>query len=203
MPVKLNKVLKDLNVGLQTVVDFLHGKGCEIDNNPNVRIQDDQYALLVKEFGKNLSEAERRRLLEKTAPKASVKEALPKGKEKEEKPKKTPEVIKTEVPDEIKPKFVTKGKIDLAGVGKPKKGYEADKKRGEKGKKRVFCYSCRRSRRGEQDRKSTATGIDTSSGVESHTTARTACRSARGADVGTSCRRRICGKQKGRAGRND
>ena len=110
MPVKLNKVLKDLNVGLQTVVDFLHGKGCEIDNNPNVRIQDDQYALLVKEFGKNLSEAERRRLLEKTAPKASVKEALPKGKEKEEKPKKTPEVIKTEVPEEIKPKFVTKDK---------------------------------------------------------------------------------------------
>ena len=85
MPVKLNKVLKDLNVGLQTVVDFLHGKGCEIDNNPNVRIQDDQYALLVKEFGKNLSEAERRRLLEKTAPKASVKEALPRKGRKTEK----------------------------------------------------------------------------------------------------------------------
>ena len=26
MPVKLNKVLKDLNVGLQTVVDYLRGK---------------------------------------------------------------------------------------------------------------------------------------------------------------------------------
>ena len=140
MPVKLNKVLKDLNVGLQTVVDFLHGKGCEIDNNPNVRIQDDQYALLVKEFGKNLSEAERRRLLEKTAPKASVKEALPKGKEKEEKPKKTPEVIKTEVPDEIKPKFVTKGKIDLAGVGKPKKeGTKRTKKEAKKEKNVSFA----------------------------------------------------------------
>ena len=140
MPVKLNKVLKDLNVGLQTVVDFLHGKGCEIDNNPNVRIQDDQYALLVKEFGKNLSEAERRRLLEKTAPKATVKEALPKGKEKEEKPKKTPEVIKTEVPDEIKPKFVTKGKIDLAGVGKPKKeGTKRTKKEAKKEKNVSFA----------------------------------------------------------------
>lgn len=122
MPVKLNKVLKDLNVGLQTVVDFLHAKGHEIDSNPNVRIQDDQYALLVKEFGKNLSEAERRRLLEKAAPKAPVvKESPEKGKEKEEKPKKEPEVMKTEIPDDIKPKFVTKGKIDLAGVGEPKK----------------------------------------------------------------------------------
>lgn len=123
MPVKLNKVLKDLNVGLQTVVDFLHAKGCEIESNPNVRIQDDQYALLVKEFGKNLSEAERRRLLEKAAPKAPiVKESSQKEKEKkEEKPKKEPEVIKTEIPDEIKPKFVTKGKIDLSGIGEPKK----------------------------------------------------------------------------------
>ena len=123
MPVKLNKVLKDLHVGLQTVVDFLHAKGCEIESNPNVRIQDDQYALLVKEFGKNLSEAERRRLLEKAAPKAPVvKESSQKEKEKkEEKPKKEPEVIKTEIPDEIKPKFVTKGKIDLSGIGEPKK----------------------------------------------------------------------------------
>ena len=123
MPVKLNKVLKDLNVGLQTVVDFLHAKGYEIESNPNVRIENDQYALLVREFGKNLSEAERRRLLEKTAPKAPVvKESFPKEKEKkEEKPKKEPEVIKTEIPDEIKPKFVTKGKIDLSGIGEPKK----------------------------------------------------------------------------------
>ena len=134
MPVKLNKVLKDLNVGLQTVVDFLHAKGCEIESNPNVRIQDDQYALLVKEFGKNLSEAERRRLLEKAAPKAPiVKESSQKEKEKkEEKPKKEPEVIKTEIPDEIKPKFVTKGKIDLSGIGELKKEDTKQTKKKEK-----------------------------------------------------------------------
>ena len=38
MPVKLNKVLKDLNVGLQTVVDYLRGKRFEVESNPNVRI---------------------------------------------------------------------------------------------------------------------------------------------------------------------
>ena len=114
MPVKLNKVLKDLNVGLQTVVDFLHGKHFEVESNPNVRIPDEQYAMLVKEFGKNLSEAERSRLLEKATSKETPVKKEPQPEPQQEKaPKPAPEVIKTEIPDDILPKFVTKGKIDL------------------------------------------------------------------------------------------
>ncbi|PNE27433.1 translation initiation factor IF-2 [Tannerella sp. oral taxon 808] len=114
MPVKLNKVLKDLNVGLQTVVDYLRGKRFEVESNPNVRIPDEQYAVLVKEFGKNLSENERNHLLEKTAPKEPPVKKEPKQEPpQEQEPKKEPEVIPTEVPDDILPKFVTKGKIDL------------------------------------------------------------------------------------------
>ena len=114
MPVKLNKVLKDLNVGLQTVVDYLRGKRFEVESNPNVRIPDEQYTLLVKEFGKNLPESERSRLLEKAAPTETHVKPEPKPEPVAQEPTKTePDVIKTEIPDDILPKFVTKGKIDL------------------------------------------------------------------------------------------
>ena len=56
MGVRLNKVLSELNIGLQTAVDFLkaHQELGEIrdDANPNTKIGDRQYVALVKEFGK-------------------------------------------------------------------------------------------------------------------------------------------------------
>ena len=56
MPIKLIQVQRKLNVGINTVVDFLHKKGFAVEDNPNTRISDEQYALLVKEFGKDLPE---------------------------------------------------------------------------------------------------------------------------------------------------
>ena len=50
MSVRLNKVVRDLNVGIDTVVGFLQKKGIEVDSNPNAKISDEQYDLLVKEF---------------------------------------------------------------------------------------------------------------------------------------------------------
>ena len=49
MSVRLNKVVRDLNVGIDTVVNFLQKKGIEIDSNPNAKINDEQYEMLVKE----------------------------------------------------------------------------------------------------------------------------------------------------------
>ena len=34
MTIRLNKVTRDLNVGIQTAVDFLQKKGCSIESNP-------------------------------------------------------------------------------------------------------------------------------------------------------------------------
>ena len=49
MPIKLIQVQRKLNVGINTVVDFLRKKGFEVkDTNPNTRISDEQYAVLVK-----------------------------------------------------------------------------------------------------------------------------------------------------------
>ena len=49
----MNKVTRDLNVGIATVVDFLQKKGYEVEANPNYKINDEQYAALVKEFSKD------------------------------------------------------------------------------------------------------------------------------------------------------
>ena len=56
MSIRLNKVTRDLNVGITTVVEFLQKKGYAIEANPNTKISEEQYAELVKEFStdKNL-----------------------------------------------------------------------------------------------------------------------------------------------------
>ena len=56
MTIRLNKVTRDLNVGITTVVEFLQKKGFAIEASPNAKITEEQYAVLVKEFStdKNL-----------------------------------------------------------------------------------------------------------------------------------------------------
>ena len=51
MSVRLNKVTKEFNIGLQTAVDFLKKKGYEdVETSPNCKISEQQYELLQKEF---------------------------------------------------------------------------------------------------------------------------------------------------------
>ncbi|MDR1335659.1 MAG: translation initiation factor IF-2 [Tannerella sp.] len=114
MSIKIIKVTRDLNVGITTVVDFLHGKGYQVESNPNAKITDEQYTLLVKELGKDLSPAEQKQLLSRLAP-PEAPPPPPVVQKKPEAPKGSKE-IKTEIPDDIKPKFVTIGKIDLNAV---------------------------------------------------------------------------------------
>ena len=103
MPIKLIQVQRKLNVGINTVVDFLHKKGFDVEDNPNTRVSDEQYALLVKEFGKDLPKEDR-----------NIKAVHTKKEATSRKEVATTE-IKTEIPDEFKPKIVMKGHIDLEG----------------------------------------------------------------------------------------
>ena len=53
MGIRLNKVLKQLNVGTETIVEYLKSKpGLEPtkEMNPNTKVTDEQYAALLKEF---------------------------------------------------------------------------------------------------------------------------------------------------------
>ena len=58
MAIRLNKVTRDLNVGISTVVEFLQKKGYEIESNPNAKITEEQYEVLVKEFSKDKKQKE-------------------------------------------------------------------------------------------------------------------------------------------------
>jgi tetratricopeptide (TPR) repeat protein len=53
MAIRLNKTTRDLNVGLSTIVEFLRKKGFSIEKNPNMKISDEEYELLIKEFSTN------------------------------------------------------------------------------------------------------------------------------------------------------
>ncbi len=47
---RLGKAAQEFNVGVPTIVEFLHKKGLKIDNNPNTKLDPEVYALLVKEY---------------------------------------------------------------------------------------------------------------------------------------------------------
>lgn len=47
---RLNKVARDLNVGIQTIVQFLAKKGHQVDTNPNTKITAQQYYLVLTAF---------------------------------------------------------------------------------------------------------------------------------------------------------
>ena len=117
MTIRLNKVTRDLNVGITTVVEFLQKKGYTIEASPNAKITEEQYAVLVKEFStdKNLkieSEKFSQERQNKDRNKASISiEGFESKKEKEE-------VVKTVIPEEARPKLKQVGKIDQDNLNK-------------------------------------------------------------------------------------
>jgi translation initiation factor IF-2 len=60
--IRISKILKEFNIGISTIVEFLKKKGIEVAPNPNEKISDEAYAMVSKEFGKeqDLKEASRK-----------------------------------------------------------------------------------------------------------------------------------------------
>jgi len=48
--IRLGKAATEFNVGVSTIVDFLHKKGFKIDSNPNTKLSPEMHTLLVKEY---------------------------------------------------------------------------------------------------------------------------------------------------------
>ena len=117
MPVKISKVAKDLNVGTQTLIDFLSKKKITVDPNPNARISDEHYQMLLDEFKTDKDQriksdnfiSERRQEKAKPTP-------APAATEHSKEPAK-PVEIKTTVEHVQAPKII--GKIDLSKPIKP------------------------------------------------------------------------------------
>ena len=52
--IRLNKLIRTYNIGLQNLVDFLSSQGVEVDANPNAKISDEHLPAIEKQFGKDL-----------------------------------------------------------------------------------------------------------------------------------------------------
>ena len=61
--IRLNKLTRQFNIGLQTLVDFLNEKGAGVELNPNAKVSDEYLPAIEKKFGDDLKakqEAEKR-----------------------------------------------------------------------------------------------------------------------------------------------
>ena len=107
--IKISKVAKDLNVSAATIIDFLQKKGVSVDDNPNARIEENEYNLLMSEFKSD-----------KDLKNKSEKYASDRQKEKEKiKSVQKQQVEEIKIVAEVtgKPKIV--GKIDIDNLNKP------------------------------------------------------------------------------------
>lgn len=123
MSIRLIKVSKDLNVGINSLVEFLQKKGFAVEANPNTKIDDEQYDLLVNEFGKDKKiklASDRNKELQKEKRKTSQSESSEEEGDDTPQPSKKGEEIKTVIPEDIKPHIQIVDKIDLDNLNKSK-----------------------------------------------------------------------------------
>ena len=112
MAIRLNKVTRNLNVGIATVVEFLAKKGYTVEASPNTKITDEQYAELVNKFSSDQNlKIESEKISQERQNKdrkASVSIDDLSGKTEAKK-----EEIETVIPTDKLPKIKTVGKIAL------------------------------------------------------------------------------------------
>ena len=118
MSIRFNKALRELNIGIQTAVEFLEKKKDlgEVKSDPNFKLSDEQYSALVEAFKQDAD-------VKTQADKLFVK------KPKEKKPKEVEEErAEALLEKRAQPQFKTLGKIDLDGIGRKPKEKTVEKK---------------------------------------------------------------------------
>ena len=122
MTIRLNKVTRDLNVGITTAVEFLQKKGFTVEANPNTKITDEQFEMLKKEFStdKDLKIKSERFSQERQNYKERNKAAARTATHENGTQEKPAEETKAVVPGENLPKFKPIGKVDLESLKYPK-----------------------------------------------------------------------------------
>jgi translation initiation factor IF-2 len=124
---RISKVLKDFNIGMSTLINFLEKKGKSVEANPNAKLDEETLALVQKEF---LPQQQVKEDAKKIAGSLRISESDKKTYqlEKEEKPKDN--FIETAVETPKAPTVV--GKIDLDKIsGKKEKEKPAEPKKEE------------------------------------------------------------------------
>lgn len=120
---RLNKVAKEFNISISTILEFLDSKGIEIDSNPNTKVEDDVLAVLSEEFADDKTAKENsqnatieREKRESISLKDLKKEDAPEEEEEEEE---KPAPVSTE--SKLGVKVAVIGKIDLDAINKKSK----------------------------------------------------------------------------------
>ena len=83
--IRINKVLRELNISLDRAVDFLKDKGHEIESSPNAKISQEEYKVLCGQF--SADKGNKVASLEVSEEKRKEKEALKRELEKEQESK--------------------------------------------------------------------------------------------------------------------
>ena len=125
---RISKVLKDFNIGMSTLINFLEKKGKSVEANPNAKLDEETLALVQKEF---LGQQQVKEDAKKIAGSLRISESDKKTYqlEKEEKPKEN--FIETAVETPKAPTVI--GKIDLDKIsGKKEKPAEPKKEEAPK-----------------------------------------------------------------------
>ena len=124
MKIRLNKVQKELNIGLSTIVEFLQKKGFEIKEDPNAVVPEAGYEMLIEEFSADKkarmqSDNFTKERLNKEKPKAApVVEEKPVVKEPVVVEEKKAEPVVKETPKREQPTIKVTGKIDLDALNR-------------------------------------------------------------------------------------
>ncbi len=106
--IRLNKIIRKFNIGLDDLVNFLQKIGVEIDANPNAKIDESYMTAISKQFGKDLKIKEEAEKVD-----IKMKEIIEKGRKqpKEEESDDEPEhetIIKSNTLSDVKPVEVRK-----------------------------------------------------------------------------------------------
>ncbi|PKP18023.1 MAG: translation initiation factor IF-2 [Bacteroidetes bacterium HGW-Bacteroidetes-23] len=121
--IRINKILRELNISLERAVDYLKDKGVTIEASPNTKISENEYSILCNEFAGDKGNKEASK--EVSEEKRKEKEALRVEREKElELQKKHEEELLKQQQEVIKAKATVTGpkqvgKIDLEPKKQP------------------------------------------------------------------------------------
>ena len=118
--IRINKVLRELNISLERAVDYLKDKGIAIEANPNTKISDDVYNVLCGQFAGDKGNKEASK--EVGEEKRKEKEALRLEREKEIEDKRKLEEERLKQQEVIKARAVIAGPVQVGKIDlNPKK----------------------------------------------------------------------------------
>lgn len=109
--IRINKVLRELNISLERAVDYLKDKGIAIDANPNAKISEREFSILQSQFAGDKGNKEASK--EVSEEKKKEKEALRIQREQEIEDKRRQEEQRQEV---IKAKAVVTGPVQVGKI---------------------------------------------------------------------------------------